>query len=431
MMFFDKFLRANVLRLVVSTSLLFGISSLQAVQDSTATAKKSDYTSKSNFEKVIDLPGEIIFLPFRLIFGATSSGIAVVYDNHLLPRIASALTSDDGKRGLRPIYSSRSGFGLKFFWKDFITPGGRLTPKASIGLLRRQAYELSAKRITILNGNLVIGASAGYYNMPDESFFGVGINAPEEDRANYAREMAAFELNLGPNFTPRLKTDLTFGYEINNILPGRSSTRDQLGEVFDLTTLSGVETGVKLGRAAISLEYNGTNSLGNPSSGFLASFHTGLYSQMGDEEQYGFTRTGVDLSQHFNLFKERTLVLRLAAEDVAARDDKEIPFYYLSEIGSQETVRGFPRGRFHDEDMLLGSAEYRFPLRNRTTKESISALFFVDAGKVTPDLYDSFNADNLEVTYGLGFRVWKQSGLLTKFEVGFSSDGFRLILSID
>ncbi|MEL6820338.1 MAG: BamA/TamA family outer membrane protein [Calditrichota bacterium] len=411
--------------------MLLSSTSLSAQSDSTATANKDSYGGKSNWERAVDLPGQLIYLPFRLILEGTSAGIEAIYENHLIPRIATALTSEDGKRGLRPIYSSRSGFGAKFFWKDFITSGGRFTPKASIGLRMRQAYELEAKNISLLSGNLAFGVTAGYYNQPDESFFGIGIDTDKDDRTNFAREIMSVEVHLGPKLTDRLTSDISLGIERNNILPGRDTRRTRTNEVFNSMTLPGLETGVNLGHVEVNLAYDGTNSLGNPSKGTLASIHAGVFSQMGDESTYGFIRSGMDVSQHLNIYEDRILVFRVAAEDVSPRDGKAVPFYYLSELGSQETIRGFPRGRFFDEDMLMGSAEYRFPLRRRTTKESISALLFVDAGKVTPDLFNSINADDLEVTYGLGLRIWKQSGLITKFEVGFSSDGFRLIFNIE
>ena len=95
--------------------------------------------------------------------------------------------------------------------------------------------------------------------------------------------------------------------------------------------------------------------------------------------------------------------------------------YYLSEIGDRTTVRGLNRGRFRDKDMLLMSAEYRWPIWR-----TIDATLFVDTGEVANDMYRDFSEKQLQYTYGGGIRVWSSESTVMKLEVGKSDDGLRI-----
>ena len=150
-----------------------------------------------------------------------------------------------------------------------------------------------------------------------------------------------------------------------------------------------------------------------------------MYRQLG-AEKYGFWRASADITQYIHLFYHRTLVLRVAGEMVQPFSDKDIPFYHLSQLGERETIRGFKRGRFHDRDMLLGSAEYRYPLsRNDREHSGIEAIIFADAGQVSPDITNDFSFDEFRPGYGAGIRFYGEDGMTTKIEFGKSRDGFR------
>jgi outer membrane translocation and assembly module TamA len=89
-------------------------------------------------------------------------------------------------------------------------------------------------------------------------------------------------------------------------------------------------------------------------------------------------------------------------------------------LGRRETIRGFTRGRFRDNDMLLASLEYRYPIWHY-----FDAVLFVDAGQVSPDIAETFALDRFEFGFGGGIRVRTNRGLILKLEIGFSRDRTR------
>ena len=132
------------------------------------------------------------------------------------------------------------------------------------------------------------------------------------------------------------------------------------------------------------------------------------------------------MRQHIHLFYNRSLALRLAGEITEPFSDREVPFYYLSELGRGETIRGFSRGRFRARDMVLGSLEYRYPIWAKA-----DAILFVDVGQVAEDIFNDLSTDNFEVGYGGGVRIWGKEGLVTSFVIGKSSDGFRVYFGLN
>ncbi len=396
-----------------------------AASDSIAAWKQANH-SRSTWETLVSLPGEIAYLPLRLLFLGMENGISAVYERKLIERINNALTSDDGLTGLRPQYTSAGGLGLKLFQKDLFNKGSRLNIGASGGLQMRQRYYLELNRLRLFGGKASGGALLRYQNLPSERFYGIGADSDEDNQSNFALEQYNAELRLGPYLSPKTDIELVVGFEQNNIFPGRDTSLPRVRTPFvDGDSLDGFETEVRLLSFQANLGFDFTDHPGNPTSGLRGVVGSGIYQQLGASEEYGFSKTRFDLQQHVHLLYGRSLAFRLAGEVNKAFSDKRVPFYYLSELGRLETVRGFTRGRFRDNDMLFGSVEFRYPLRVRRDG-GFSAALFVDGGRVYEDLTGDFGLEDLEISYGLGINIWNNSGIITKIEFAKSSERFRV-----
>jgi outer membrane protein assembly factor BamA len=164
---------------------------------------------------------------------------------------------------------------------------------------------------------------------------------------------------------------------------------------------------------------------GNPTRGYNIRFNSGYYKETTDDK-YGFTRFQGDFSKFIHLFYERVLVLRCAAEINRQLKDMEIPFYYLSELGNKESIRGFERGRFRDRDKFLVSAEYRYPVWRLWKEQGLDMVLFADAGQISNNIFDNVAIGRLEPGFGMGVRFWNEDGLAAKVEAGRSDDGWRI-----
>ncbi len=99
--------------------------------------------------------------------------------------------------------------------------------------------------------------------------------------------------------------------------------------------------------------------------------------------------------------------------------------YYL---GGQNTLRGYATGRFRGDEMVLASAEYRFPLSSIglfSHFTGITMILFADAGDAEIGTGSSFN---LKMDYGMGFAVKTGIGLF-RIDYGVSQEGSQLWIS--
>ena len=175
----------------------------------------------------------------------------------------------------------------------------------------------------------------------------------------------------------------------------------------------------------LELLFDTRNKLVQTSSGGVLRFSSSLYSGLGGDE-FGFYKFNAEALQFFNLFYNRILLFRISGEVTEAMSGRKVPFYHYSELGRQETIRGYRRGRFRSSDYLLGSIEYRYPIYNL-----IDAMLFIDAGKVSSNIFDNFSGDEMHTGYGGGFNIWGEEGIAIQLLYGKSKEDSRIYLNMN
>lgn len=431
---------SGVILLLVCFSLLnihqplLGQTSKEESEKKEKTTDESDFPkklkSKETWEYIIDLPGKILYLPFWLLNEAAKpicSLVGVAPD--VYSKLARILISADGRRGLMPSYNPRHGGGVKFFLKDLTNPGSKLDITAKLGLRWRQYYRIQLRRFQLGKG-LKSDFSVYYHYFPDEPFFGIGNSTFRKDKTNFGHRQAAAFGTLGVDLDSKTRVTATFGFENNNISKGKAPDTESTTELplEAKKHIPGLSDQVNLFNLQFQLQHDSRNRLGNPSGGWEIDIKGRLFHQLGDSK-YAFWKSSADFARYLHLFYDRTLVLRIATEITRTYKNGQIPFYYLSELGRRETIRGFPRGRFRDNDMILGSLEYRFPLMKRGEKQmGLDAVYFIDAGQVSQDIFNNFSLKDFHVGFGGGVRLYSRNGFILQMVLGKSKDGFRFYL---
>lgn len=389
-----------------------------AAPDTTAAfpEKKPSHTA---WEKVLAFPGMVVYAPFWILFQVAGGAIIINEEYAVIPKAIDLLTTADGRRGLAPMYSARHGVGISYFVKDYFNEDSRFNLTTSWGFRGRQFYQVRFRRLDILGGALTAGVRVQYSKLPDDRFYGIGIDSKESNETNYLHQQPLAEITLGKRFTRKLQTDLILGFEHNIIGEGRRTNSPSTTEIFDETTLPGLQEEMTMSRAGVSILWDRRNRAFRPSKGFHFIGAGGIIQETNDKD-FGYTVAAADVEGYFDLFYNRILVVRAAATFTDPMPNRQIPFYKLSTLGHVETIRGFQRGRFRDRDMVLASAEYRYPVWRY-----LDGLFFVDGGQVSPDLIDRFSIGDWRWTFGGGFRVWGVEGTIMRLEIGFSDDGYR------
>ncbi len=398
----------------------------QSPPDTNATENHPDrFPGHSTWERIVSAPGKLLYLPFHIVLKGVDLVTGISFEVPFVVELADFMVADDGSRGLVPKYASRSGGGLKYYQKGLISDQSRLDLAATAGLRWRQRYRFRLRRIDIADGALEAGLTTQYTLMPDEAFYGIGMSTGKDDETNFAFEQVRAGLSLGRRFGGKAAADISIFYERNSILKGKDSSTPSTTVQFG-SSLPGLETGVELYGAGLSIHYDSRNHPGKPTGGWEIEFSGEAFRQTGGD-RYGFFAATADIARYIHLFYGRYLVVRFAARKSEPISGKEIPFYHMSEIGRTETIRGLKRGRFRDRDSMIGSVEYRYPIMPR----NLDAFVFVDAGQVAPDIFDHISGDDFEVTFGGGIRIWKRDGNLVTLQAGKSRDLVRIHLDLN
>ncbi len=370
--------------------------------------------TRETWEKIVDFPTEVIYFPFHIAFGAAKLTIAFIADKKILARTKDLVTSDDGRRGLRAKYSNSIGGGPKFFQKGLISPESKLTTSATIGLRKQHQFRVKMQRVNMFDGFISSDYILRYRKLTEESYFGMGPDSEKENESKFSHGQATAEATFRMKLAGRILLDTVLGFDINKI---SDSTIEE--------ELAGLDEEVKIGRFQVGVRYDFENTPGNPSNVSEALLAAGLFQNFGDGN-FSFWRASANMTYCFHLFYGRVIALLMRAQMTEPFSGQSIPFYHLSEIGREDSIRGFATSRFRDRDMLSASLEYRYPIWRR-----VDTVLFVDVGQVAHDIFSDVSQDDLSFGYGIGFRLHNDEGLVSSFMIGKSKDGFRFYLDLD
>lgn len=383
------------------------------------------FKQKSFFDKALSVPGKVLFFPFDVLFSGISYGIYKVDESKVIPKTRDFLISEDGRREVRPTYVSRIGVGLKYYQREILNPGSRLLLLATVGLHQRQRYGIALERVSLSELFYHSNYRALYEKLTTESFFGIGPNTEKNAKSDYTREMFGADISLGIDLGQRFTLQGRAGFELNNILPGRDNDNPSITDIYNRSDLPGLDTQANLFTFSLGFYYGSLNRPAKPSRGYELNA-VGQYFQQVNADDFYFLKLSGDFRYYIPLFYERVLMIRFGTELTEPLPGKEVPFYYLSELGEGISFRGFERGRFRDFDSVLGSLEYRYPISNK-----LESILFVDAGQVSADIFNAYNSSNWEFSIGTGVRYVTKGGSVSKIELARSRDGFLVKITLN
>jgi hypothetical protein len=373
--------------------------------------------------------------------------------HHVPSWIQAALTSDDGKVGIRPELEYSTGFvstiGARFFYRRLPGAGSELAFRVRAGLrgslLAETTVQVPSQLGLHLRGQLQLRR--------DRLFAGIGpasdaeLAAQGRGEARYAAETWLTELGWSLPVPGRWSLNL-FGqverqrYEADDVVGGPPLTEfyglppeacAALGlppGCVDPTLVPGFNRGLQVlrlgGTAALAFGERARHGTGaRLSSGVLLA--QGI---AGDPSQY----VRLDGQGVFSLSDlDRAALLRLRGATIEALGAGPVPFDELVLASGPAGMRGYAEGRFRGDSALVATAEYRWLISCR-----IDASLFTDVGTVTgPHFSGLFDGPALFPSFGVGLR-WYESisphwtAVPTAgFQVAYGPDaGFRLLLSM-
>jgi len=393
--------------------------------------------ARKPWEYVVSLPVWIATSPLWLLYKGTAAIIGFVDDHDIPEKVERVLISEDGTREIMPEYSSRTGAGISFLKKGLISSESELKIIGSYWLLHRHGVQFDFLNLEPKNNVFFADIRFLYEYVPDDPFFGIGPETKKSAETNYTHREIEGALALGKNIHSTLKVTMSGTLGQHKISDGKDKDFPSIATLDSRHISKVVLAGLHL---AIDLDTR--DKKGHSTTGTLLKITGGFRDEIRKlgghdtfrNETFGFSLFNADLSQFLHLpwSTGRVLVLRVGMETREELQNKIIPFYFLSELGSDGTIRGFQRGRFRDRDALLGSLEYRYPIW-ADFPNSLDAVLFVDAGQVTDNLFSNLRRKHIRFGFGGGFRFYndEDDALAGKVMFGFSKDEYRIQFALN
>jgi hypothetical protein len=263
-----------------------------------------------------------------------------------------------------------------------------------------------------------------YYEFPQEDFFGLGADSRKADRTDYL--LRGTDVGGTLRWAPKW---VEIGGGVSYLSPRVGSGTDRrfpsTEQRFNPAALPGFaeQPDFLRGDASIALDWR-DNPL-HPHSGGRYGVQVSDFRDQ-NLSAFSFRRTAIEVQQYVPLpTRYRTIALRAAAVLTDPRAGQQVPFFYQPTLGGSQSLRGFREFRFRDRNSLSLTAEYRWE-----AWWALDGALFVDAGKVAFNRRD-LTRDDLEVSYGFGFRVHSNSAFVARLDLAFSREGFIPLLRFE
>ena len=304
--------------------------------------------------------------------------------------------------GVNPIARFDSGFRIAvglLFWAERV---GTKDSETWIGVdtdfVRNATVDVGWK---IASDRLSITPRFLLEQRDDFRFYGVGLDAPEEQHSRFFRRKLMGELTAeleapSPGFGARLSTEISSNdfdcsnneeFDICGPDGAFGNDDDRVGAVagFD-----------GYGLARVKARIYADSRPERPGNGTGARAELFARWGQGLSDDISFLRGGGELSLFWDIFQQRVIGLRVHTETTFR--DVDVPFAELILLGGPELMRGFSRGRFHGASAFVASLDYRYPIWSLA-----DGTIFFEAGNAYDDL-DEIDFAAMRGSFGIGIR---------------------------
>lgn len=270
-----------------------------------------------------------------------------------------------------------------------------------------------------------------FRRMTTNNFFGIGNEIPFdesqwEDEFYYFESVgfgASYDLKILIHMDDRRHLDLLAGVETEYQIPYIKYRPSSFEQQMPLGHEGGWMNFVKTG-----LLWENRDREFDPRKGNRAVLEFRYAPDL--ISKYGMGTARVELRQYFLLFDELKIANRLEAHHAFG----DVPFWELSTLGDDNTLRGYPLNRYQGNSSVAYTLELRswlfeFPQFYRM---KLGLHFFTDMGRVfsgRDDFKDLFRGYKQTVGFGGAMSVLSPDFIL-RGDIGFSEDMSRIYVGV-
>ncbi|EDQ00064.1 BamA/TamA family outer membrane protein [Shewanella benthica] len=157
----------------------------------------------------------------------------------------------------------------------------------------------------------------------------------------------------------------------------------------------------------------------NATKGWLFQIDAGLYQ---NNQSASFSTYNIELANYIDLGSSAPGLIAWQVQGHFT--DGDVPWNMLPDLGGSNAMRGYIKGRYRDEQMMMGQVEYRLPIFQR-----YGMVFWGAVGSVAPHVSDL--TEELLTSYGTGFRFNIKDNINLRFDVGVGENETNFYLNVN
>ncbi len=346
---------------------------------------------------------------------------------------------EDKKKGLDFALFPQVGYGpetgpkagIKFEGHDLFGGNTFLDVNLLFALRLQQKATITLGNPKLADGNLMAFTTLSWYRDPAAEFFGLGNNDVGPDElSNHDIRRGRAGVFLAYRVMRRVALVGSVFYRETDVKPGEDD--DTPSTTKFAPGLPGIG-GARSNYLSAAIVFNSRDEVARPTRGWEMIFKYLWADHAFFNDDADFSKLMLDTSYVVPLGWRRQLIAVRANTEVMFGDDEQIPFFELSSLGGDESMRGYYPQRFLGKGRVLFNAEYRLKLWDFNFRKmwdvTIDGVAFGDAGRVYEDGDDfTDNAfEDFRFSYGGGLRIGLSSGLVARLDCGFSPEETGLI----
>jgi outer membrane protein assembly factor BamA len=395
----------------------------------------------------------IVLAPFRLLFKAIAVPMHHLLDwdeqKHVHDEVLAALSTSDGKIGIRPAFEYSISFtpivGVRVFDQKLLGPDTSFDVTAMSGGIH-VFYAAATARPTPPDRALEVTVRAIYNRRNDQVFTGIGFTTDDKTTITPGSRYAIDALDAGGKLTYAalrgffVDLDTMFGLRrfgngrniadelpIAQVYCVRALTGLCLPDSVDEVRVPGFNLGTQFFRAGVNLRIDSRDNWYRPSSGGLIELGADWSHGLGFDQSH-YVRAHAAMSAVLDLWqRSRVLIVRIEANDLEPIGSAPVPFSELIVLGGPDTFRGFRPGRFRNFSSLFAGIEYRWPIWMW-----MDASLFSEYGGVFGQHFEGLSFDRMKPDVGAGLRLRSSDAFFARVQVAYGwGDRWQFFFSVN
>lgn len=379
-----------------------------------------------------------VFFPLRLpsyLLRAATLPIGMLFRlierKRVVERVADALSNEEKTMWAYPIIEGGAGagfgggaglthtdlFGENYNLKLRYTAHINMNQDASAAFGRPLAFEIAGAPVSWVT-------QVRWTRLTNQDFYGIGPETARAAESAYMINRTVVGGALALQIIDGLSFNFGAAYDVAGTGPNTYGSLPSVGQAFAPGQRAGYGAWLHYAVVAAKLEYDSRDNVSMPSRGGLYFLYVKRYQHVG-RGAYDFFQEEIDARHFFRLGSPRN-VLALRGGFVLQQETGggRIPFYRLATLDVGTPLRGFTQGRFHDRNLFIVNAEYRFPVW-----EAIDGVVFVDTGRVFHSIPD-FSIKDFKYSVGGGLRLRALGLMLLRFDLAYGGEGINTLVGI-